>query len=535
MRVASLRTSSAGGSYSPGAGGSGDSFSCRRFARQAGRVRREQRQRRVEPLDPADVVERQLLDERVLDRPVDVLARAAAERGDEAAEVLEDRGGILGQAREPRRRAEPLDEARLAQQQLGLPARPQPRGGVAHEREAQPAGGGEDRRPLVLAVGREAVLGPPHAHVVHGQGGDTSGIAERSNASSGSPASAASRHRTVVQPAFGTGTNRTRCSGSTTVRSRTWRANGGGIGASLAARSGGVVKIAWPPRGAGRILGYRAARRDRRSLVLVAGSGRSGTSLFSGILQRLGCHVPQPEVPADATNPRGFAESQWVVDFHTRQLRAARVQVSDARPAAWALTAQAGLDDAVRAELRAWLAGQFGAAPALIVKDPRLSWFLPLWRSCAEELGVAPRFVTMLRHPAAVIDSKQRWYGGWQGDVGRTAGWIHQTLFTERATRGAPRAFVRYEDLLEDWTRIVADVGDRLDLDVVRDAPAAAMRDVHGFVDRGLSRSRPDWGDLALPRRCAGRPTPYGRWPSGSRTARTRRRPHGSTRCAAST
>ena len=112
-----------------------------------------------------------------------------------------------------------------------------------------------------------------------------------------------------------------------------------------------------------------------RSLVLVAGSGRSGTSLFSGILQRLGCHVPQPEVPADATNPRGFAESQWVVDFHTRLLRSARVQVSDARPAAWALTAEAGLDDAVRDELRRWLAGQFGVAPALIVKDPRLSWY----------------------------------------------------------------------------------------------------------------------------------------------------------------
>ena len=41
----------------------------------------------------------------------------------------------------------------------------------------------------------------------------------------------------------------------------------------------------------------------------------------------------------------------------------------------------------------------------------------------------------MLRHPAAVIDSKQRWYGGWQGEVGRAAGWVNQTLFTERATR----------------------------------------------------------------------------------------------------
>ena len=94
-----------------------------------------------------------------------------------------------------------------------------------------------------------------------------------------------------------------------------------------------------------------AARKAERSLVLVAGSGRSGTSLFSGILQRLGYHVPQPEVPADATNPRGFAESQWVVDFHTRLLAKAAVQVSDARPAAWSYTADAALDEGAHDEL----------------------------------------------------------------------------------------------------------------------------------------------------------------------------------------
>ena len=236
-----------------------------------------------------------------------------------------------------------------------------------------------------------------------------------------------------------------------------------------------------------------------RSLVLVAGSGRSGTSLVSGILQRLGCHVPAPEVPADDTNPRGFAESQWVVDFHSALLKRARVQAADARPAAWALTAELCLDEAVQRDLTAWLEQQFGAASSLVIKDPRLSWFLPLWRRSAESLGVAPRFLTMLRHPAAVIDSKQRWYGGWQGDVSRAAGWLNQTLFTERATRDTPRVLVRYEDLLDDWTRVIGHVGDELDLAVVRDAPAASLRAVYEFVDRTLSRSRPDWGDLALP------------------------------------
>jgi hypothetical protein len=236
-----------------------------------------------------------------------------------------------------------------------------------------------------------------------------------------------------------------------------------------------------------------------RSLVLVAGSGRSGTSLFSGVLQRLGYTVPPPEVPADATNPRGFGESQWVVDFHTRLLKTARVQTADARPAAWAQTAQIGLDAEVQVELRTWLGEQFDTARDIVVKDPRLSWFLPLWRRCAEDVGVAPRFVTMLRHPAAVIDSKQRWYGRWQGDVGRAAGWINQNLFTERATRDAPRVYVRYDDLLDDWTLTVAHVGEALDLAVVRDAPPTAMRRVHDFVDRTLSRSRADWEDLKIP------------------------------------
>jgi hypothetical protein len=216
-------------------------------------------------------------------------------------------------------------------------------------------------------------------------------------------------------------------------------------------------------------------------------------------MQRLGYAVPGPEVPADETNPRGFAESQWVVDFHTRLLRRAGVQVADARPAAWAHTARVCLDAQVASELRGWLQGQLSVNRHLIVKDPRISWFAPLWRRCAGELGAAPRFVTMLRHPAAVIESKQRWYGGRQGEISRAAGWVNQTLFTERSTRESPRAFVRYDDLLEDWTHTVSRTAETLDLELVGDASPQAMRAVHEFVDQGLRRSQGDWERLALP------------------------------------
>lgn len=220
--------------------------------------------------------------------------------------------------------------------------------------------------------------------------------------------------------------------------------------------------------------------------------------MFSGVLQRLGYRVPEPEVPADDSNPRGFAESQWVVDFHTRLLATARVQTTDARPAAWADTARVS-GAGVERELRAFLKRQFAESDHVIVKDPRLLWFLPLWRRTAGDLGVDPRCVIALRHPAAVVASKSQHYGQMHGDVARAAGWLNTMLYTERATRAEPRVFVRYDDLLDDWTKLVAAVGERLSLEPITRADAHMIRAADAFVDRSLSRSQATWDGVDIP------------------------------------
>jgi len=237
------------------------------------------------------------------------------------------------------------------------------------------------------------------------------------------------------------------------------------------------------------------AAATNKSLVLVAGSGRSGTSLFAGLLQRLGLYVPQPEVEPDISNPRGFAESQWVVDFHERLLTNAVVQTADARPSAWASTAAVAAKERNLLALRVFLEEQFAVANHVVIKDPRLSWFLPLWRRCAEDLDVTTSAVMMLRHPAAVVDSKSRYYGTGNVMVGRTAGWVNGMAFTERAIRDMPRVFVRYDDLLGDWPVVVARVGEKLGLDPVNAAGAPALRRANELVDPTLRRSAQDWRD----------------------------------------
>ncbi len=238
---------------------------------------------------------------------------------------------------------------------------------------------------------------------------------------------------------------------------------------------------------------------DARRLVLVLGVGRSGTSLITGILGQIGFHIPQPEIKADETNPRGFGEPQWVVEFHRRLMRRHRVTVFDARPAAWEITGRVSEEPAIQGELRDWLAAQFGEADAVVVKDPRIGWFLPLWTASSAELGVPRSSITMLRHPAEIVASARNWYGTWQTDASRAASWLNVMLETERATRGTRRVFVRYENLLAGWLDEVGRIGEVLDLPLLSSLDPERLAQVGEFVDPALHRSRVRWDELDVP------------------------------------
>lgn len=242
-----------------------------------------------------------------------------------------------------------------------------------------------------------------------------------------------------------------------------------------------------------------------RKVLFVAGAGRSGTSTMAGLMKIMGLHVPLPEVEADATNPKGFAEPQWVVDHHDRLLKEALVQVSDARPEAWFETGRVSTREPERITTAAWLESHFEVNTELVVKDPRLSWFLGLWRVAAIRTGAQPVFATMLRPPAEVVGSKQAYYANKLGSAHLVASWLNMLLHTERATRESVadggRVFVRYSDLLDDWVRTTMHVAETLQLQHVLHCDSEQIRDGHRFVDPGLRRMQQTLADLELPSR----------------------------------
>ena len=238
-------------------------------------------------------------------------------------------------------------------------------------------------------------------------------------------------------------------------------------------------------------------------LLLVTGSGRSGTSTVSGALTRLGFHVPLPEVAANASNPRGFYEPRWVVEFHKVALKNAGIRDLDARPEARTRAAEVSARPAVREEVRTWLEPEL--ARRAVIKDPRTVWFTDLWLDTARDLGATPACLTMLRHPAEVVGSRDTHYGKnataeqrRQREVANVAGWVNVALVNERLTRDASRTFLRYTDLTTDWRKALGGVDERLGLGLPLDDPEAA-RSIDDFIDVSLHRTKLTWDDLDVP------------------------------------
>lgn len=240
-------------------------------------------------------------------------------------------------------------------------------------------------------------------------------------------------------------------------------------------------------------------------LVLVSGSGRSGTSSLAGTLKRLGLHVPQPEVEASETNPRGFYEPQWVIDFHKRHLKELALFNIDSRPVAVDLVDAYLASGEPQAELREWLSGQL-QADQIVVKDPHAFWFARAWETVSAELDVDLRWLTALRHPAEVVGSRDIAYLASQSEelrltkeTSNVAGWVHAALLTERAGRGRKRSFVRYTDLLADWRAALGPVQEQLDLSFDTDLSSRDHHAVDDFIEPSMRKSQLTWDDVATP------------------------------------
>ncbi|SBV37056.1 Putative glycosyl transferase, family 2 (modular protein) [uncultured Stenotrophomonas sp.] len=222
------------------------------------------------------------------------------------------------------------------------------------------------------------------------------------------------------------------------------------------------------------------------SVLLVLGMHRSGTSALAGTFSQLGLRLGDELMPATAdANPKGYFEHVRVVQAHDRLLAAFGMDWADPRalPESW-MRHPATLQ--VRAELEQLLLQLLAAGETVVVKDPRLCRFVPLWRELLAGLGVRVHFAFIARHPVEVAASLRRRDGMSEYRAGLLS--LAYQLEAEQATRGASRLFMTYEDLIADWRGQVARCRLAFGEDVLPESSGEAA--VDGFLDAQLRNHR---------------------------------------------
>jgi hypothetical protein len=185
--------------------------------------------------------------------------------------------------------------------------------------------------------------------------------------------------------------------------------------------------------------------------VLVLGFHRSGTSMTTRVLDRLGIPLGPPEgllAASESDNPRGYFEPRWLVETNDTLLAAlgGRYHAPPALPDGW--WERPGLEP-VREYARAQLDASFAGAPVWAIKDPRLCLTLPFWQALLAERGDEAAYVVCVRSPLETAASLTRRgiYAGMDvrawGDV-----WLEYTRRALDGTIGADRLLLTYEEQL---------------------------------------------------------------------------------------
>lgn len=192
---------------------------------------------------------------------------------------------------------------------------------------------------------------------------------------------------------------------------------------------------------------------QRRVAYLVLGMHRSGTSALSQLLSIAGAELPRNVMPGDDNNAQGYFEPWRIANFNDERLRAAGSAWDDVFAYPSLETPAPDADD-WRERAAALFEEEYVGRRTLLVKDPRVTVLMPLWREVLEGLDIAARCVIPVRHPLAVA-----------GSLGRRDGfppeksvllWTTHMLAAEAYSRALPRAFVDYDRTLADWRGEVA-------------------------------------------------------------------------------
>jgi predicted nucleic acid-binding Zn-ribbon protein len=97
--------------------------------------------------------------------------------------------------------------------------------------------------------------------------------------------------------------------------------------------------------------------------------------------------------------------------------------------------------------------GEFGSSRLMVFKDPRICRIMPFWLEVLDDMEIQPLVIIPFRNPLEVAKSLR--VRDESDEQYNLLLWLRHVLDAEHASRGLPRFFSLYDNLISDWSSVV--------------------------------------------------------------------------------
>ena len=148
----------------------------------------------------------------------------------------------------------------------------------------------------------------------------------------------------------------------------------------------------------------------RKRIFFIAGMHRSGTSFLTQALSFMGLDLPISIQPGAPDNPKGHFESFNIAQFHGRLLHeiGSSWDTFSPPPKSWFSSEYA---EKSILKLSHMILSEFPGNGPILLKDPRISLFLPLWKDVVNRMKFDDFYIIPIRNPldiAASLDKRNK-------------------------------------------------------------------------------------------------------------------------------
>jgi len=220
----------------------------------------------------------------------------------------------------------------------------------------------------------------------------------------------------------------------------------------------------------------------QRNCIIVLGMHRSGTSAIAGVLKLLGVNLGRNLLPPNEFNQKGFFENIEILNLNNNILDVLSSQWDDqlSLPDNW--LQQEKLTD-FKPQAVEIIASEFQESSLIGIKDPRMCLLITFWQDVLRDLGMRVCYIIIVRNPVEVAQSLEK-----RDNFSREKTevlWMNAMLSAERHSRGYPRIFISFDQLLNRTEKTIEEISGKLSLRLSKHFNENAGS-IHAFLEPSL-------------------------------------------------